>query len=61
MCVYTNLIPAVKMLLFLCTVGALEFSSTEMILLYLQYFLYFKCARFNFVIKLKCSPCLCSL
>ena len=52
-CVYTNLIPALKML-FLCTIGALEFSSTEMILLYLQYLLYFKGARFNFVIKLKC-------
>ena len=46
---------------FLCTVGALEFSSTEMILLYLQYFLYFKGARFYFVKKLKCLPCLCSL
>lgn len=39
-CVYTDLIPALKRLLFLCTVGALEFSSTEMILCtYIAYYI----------------------
>lgn len=61
-CVYTNLISPLKMLLFVCTVGELDFfPSIEMILSYLyggyQYLFYFKGARFNFVINLKCLPC----
>ena len=56
-----NLISTLKMLLFICTVGELEFSPMEMILSYIQYLFYFKGARFNFVVKLKCLSCLCSI
>lgn len=60
--VYTNLISTLTMLLFVCTIDELDFfPPIEMILSYLQsgyqYLFYFKGARFNFVIKLKCLAC----
>lgn len=60
-CVYTNLISALETLLFVCTVGELDLPPIEMILLYLQcghqYLFYFKGAKFNCVVKLKCVSC----